>query len=93
MALLVHVCYMSSEVEPCVVWALRVLIPFLAKLIEDWTNKDRGGPCTFRKSSLAREGSDLSGKNLPGQLERGAGDGEGCVIGRDNGTVVSDQGR
>jgi hypothetical protein len=31
----VHVRYMSSEVEPCVVWALRVLLPFLAKLIED----------------------------------------------------------
>jgi hypothetical protein len=33
---------------------------------------------------LAREGSDLSGKNLPGQLERGVGDGEGFVIGRDD---------
>jgi hypothetical protein len=42
---------------------------------------------------LAREGSDLSGKNLPEQLERGVGDGEGFVIGRDDGTVVSDQGR
>jgi hypothetical protein len=31
----VHVRYMSFEVEPCVVWALRVLLPFLAKLIED----------------------------------------------------------
>ena len=31
----VHVRYMSSEVEPCVVWALRVSLPFLAKLIED----------------------------------------------------------
>jgi hypothetical protein len=31
----VHVRYMSSEVEPCVVWALRALLPFLAKLIED----------------------------------------------------------
>jgi hypothetical protein len=31
----VHVRYMSSEVEPCVVWALRVLLSFLAKLIED----------------------------------------------------------
>ena len=29
----VHVHYMSSEVEPCVVWALRVSLPFLAKLI------------------------------------------------------------
>jgi hypothetical protein len=31
-------CYVrniSSEVEPCVVWALRVLLPFLAKLIGD----------------------------------------------------------
>ena len=53
----------------------------------------QGGPYTFRKSSLAREGSDLSGKNLPGQLERGVGDGEGFVIGRDDGTVMSDQGR
>jgi hypothetical protein len=26
----VHVRYMSSEVEPCVVWALRVSHPFLA---------------------------------------------------------------
>jgi hypothetical protein len=25
----------SSEVEPCVVWALRVSLPFLAKLIKD----------------------------------------------------------
>jgi hypothetical protein len=25
----VHVRHMSSEVEPCVVWALRVLLPFL----------------------------------------------------------------
>jgi hypothetical protein len=31
----VHVRYMSSEVEPCVVWALWVLLPFLAKLIVD----------------------------------------------------------
>ena len=31
----VHVRYMSSEVEPCVGWALRVSLPFLAKLIED----------------------------------------------------------
>ena len=53
----------------------------------------QGGPYTSRKSSLAREGSDLSGKNLPGQLERGVGDGEGFVIGRGDGTVVSDQGR
>jgi hypothetical protein len=30
----VHVRYMSSEVEPCVVWAPRVSLPFLAKLIE-----------------------------------------------------------
>jgi hypothetical protein len=31
-----HVRYMSSEVEPCVVWALKVSLPFLAaKLIED----------------------------------------------------------
>jgi hypothetical protein len=28
---------------------------------------------------LARKGGGLSGKNLPGQLERGAGDGEGFV--------------
>jgi hypothetical protein len=28
-----------------------------------------------------------------GQLERGVGDGEGFVIRRDDGTVVSDQGR
>jgi hypothetical protein len=53
----------------------------------------QGWPCTFKKSSLAREGRDLSGKNLPGQLERGVGDGEGFVIGSDDGTVVSDQGR
>jgi hypothetical protein len=31
----VHVRYMCSEVEPCVLWALRVSLPFLAKLIED----------------------------------------------------------
>ena len=31
----VHVRYMSSEVKPCVVWALRVSLPFLAKLTED----------------------------------------------------------
>jgi hypothetical protein len=42
---------------------------------------------------LAREGSDLSGKNLPEQLERSAGDGEGFFIGRYDSTVVSDQGR
>jgi hypothetical protein len=30
---------MSSEVEPCVVWALRVLLPFLAKLIEDYGSR------------------------------------------------------
>jgi hypothetical protein len=53
----------------------------------------QGGPYTFRKRNLAREGSDLSGKNLPRQLESGVGDGEGFVIGRDDGTVVSDQGR
>jgi hypothetical protein len=53
----------------------------------------QGGPYALRKSSLAREGSDLSGKNLQRQLERGVGDGEGLVIGRDDGTVVSDQGR
>jgi hypothetical protein len=27
--------YMRYEVEPCVVWALRVSLPFLTKLIED----------------------------------------------------------
>ena len=30
-----NVRFMSFEVEPCVVWALRVSPPFLAKLIED----------------------------------------------------------
>jgi hypothetical protein len=55
--------------------------------------KRQSGPYTFRKSSLAREGSDLSGKNLPGQLERGVGDDEGFASERDYGTVVSDQGR
>jgi hypothetical protein len=53
----------------------------------------QGGPYTCEKSSLAREGSNLSSKNLPGQLERGVGDGESFVIGRNDGTVVSDQGR
>jgi hypothetical protein len=52
----------------------------------------QGGPYTCRNSSLAREGSDLSVKNLPGQLQRGVGGGEGFVIGKDDGTVVSDQG-
>jgi hypothetical protein len=42
---------------------------------------------------LAREGSDLSGKNFPGQLERGVEGGEGFISERDDGTVVSDQGR
>jgi hypothetical protein len=35
---------MSSEVEPYVVWALRVSLPFLAKLI------DRGLSCAFGNS-------------------------------------------
>ena len=34
-AIYVHVRYMSYEVEPRVLWALRVLLPLLAKLIED----------------------------------------------------------
>jgi hypothetical protein len=46
----VHVRYMSSEVKPCVVWALRVLLPFLAKLIEDSTNNDRVGPTRLEKA-------------------------------------------
>jgi hypothetical protein len=38
-------------------------------------------------------GATFRHKNLPGQLERGVGDGEGFLIERDDGTVVSDQGR
>jgi hypothetical protein len=43
---------MSSEVGPCVVWALGVSLPFLVKLIEDQKNNDRrqGGPYTLRKA-------------------------------------------
>jgi hypothetical protein len=38
---------------------------------------------SLRKSSLARERSELSGKELQGYLERGVGDGEGFVSERD----------
>ena len=41
---------MSSEVEPCVVWALGVSLPFLAKLIEDQKNNDRVGPTRLEKA-------------------------------------------
>ena len=59
----VHVRYMGSEIEPCVVWALRVSLPFFTKLVELERTSTGYGPCTLRNSSLARKGGGLSGNN------------------------------
>jgi hypothetical protein len=51
---------MSYEVEPCVVWALRASLPFLAQLIEDQKNNNRAGPTLLEKAAWqgsVREGS------------------------------------
>jgi hypothetical protein len=39
----VHVRYMSSEVEPCVVWALRVSLPFERWLAAEEVDVGVGG--------------------------------------------------
>jgi hypothetical protein len=57
---------MSSEVEPCVVWALRASLPFLAKLIEDLKNNDRVGPARLEKAVWQGRGATFRARTSQG---------------------------